>query len=146
MSLEASCEGTRGAAPAQNPARVRGGRGYGNGNFFAWPVSLLLTDLDWPATSQKLCGRPFPVEPPAHFTSKSFPQPPGITWPLTSVDEICAAVVTLVEKSRRVSALAGLGLALGCWGVGSVPESSPWGEHFLTSSVSQYGHAWAFTY
>lgn len=110
------------------------------------PGLLLLTYLDWPATSQKLRGQPFPVEPPAHFASKSFPQPPGITWPLTSVDEICAAVVTLVEKSRRVSALAGLGLALGCWGVGSVPESSLWGEHILTSSVSQYGHAWAFTY
>lgn len=82
------------------------------------PDLLLLAYPDWPATSQKLCGRPFPAERPTPGASKSLPQPPPTPpdpWPLTSVDETRAAVVTLVEKSRRGSALALRG-----WGVGSV--------------------------
>lgn len=82
------------------------------------PDLLLLAYPDWPATSQKLCGRPFPAERPTPSASKSLPQPPPTPldpWPLTSVDETRAAVVTLVEKSRCGSALALRG-----WGVGSV--------------------------
>lgn len=80
------------------------------------PDLLLLAYPDWSATSQKLCGRPFPAERPTPGASKSLPQPPPTTpdpWPLTSVDETRAAVVTLVEKSRRGSALALRGRGVG---------------------------------